>query len=638
MSNDFTDQAASPAIVQDSSRSRPRYFDGKFLTASDLMKEQAYLLRRQEDIAATLGFGVVSGLEVSPKNGTPHTLLINAGAGVTPDGDLVSLPTGAEVDLSKVPQVIALNAAFGLSQQAQQPFGQLNGLYIVGLRAVEYTANPVPGYPASIGTAAISQDGEIIEATAVTLVPYESAASQLPRAAARSRAAREIFLEQKIPKLPAGVLPLAMVHLSGSALSWVDSWLVRREVGDDERFGFGFAPRALAEAHYRHYMDRLSGLQLPADPSKFPAKSAFEILPPCGRLPDGILRSTDFTQAFFPPEAKVQLALIPEDELPALLEQSMELPPLDLSLTPDNDDALSVFILAPVKRSDYADQWDTLRLPRTVTSVAPSAIGQLRPIDALLRLNQSLSTRTRVIIDRSLIMPRVPVNSQAILDGRWTAILSRVPHLWYARIRSLPDTSALASTPIVLAGPNLAAQDAAVATFIVSEALQQRYLFVRMLADAAAHVRIVRTLQVLSTTGNPFAAHIYLAALIYASQAGQDTASQIPPDQLVKLGLTSPAPLTESTARGVENQASLTALTAFTQTLSTVAPNLLAQLPQRSALSNSGVLGRLFQMSLRYPTRPEFATLLTNLGPALAANDPAKIAALVGALVQTLPV
>ena len=35
---------------------------------------------------------------------------------------------------------------------------------------------------------------------------------------------------------------------------------MRREAGDDDRFGFGFAPRALAEAHFFHYRERLAGL------------------------------------------------------------------------------------------------------------------------------------------------------------------------------------------------------------------------------------------------------------------------------------------------------------------------------------------------------------------------------------------
>jgi hypothetical protein len=190
MSNDFSSLAGSSSIIQDSSRARPRYFDGKFLTAADLMKEQAYLLRRQEDIASTLGFGVANGLEVHPVDAHTRKVLIKSGSGLTPDGSLVSLPADQEIDLADVPRIIALNAAFGLSQQVQQPFGQLSGLFVIGLRPVEFTANPVPGYPSSVGSTAVSQDGEIIEATAVTLVPYESAASQLPRAAARSRAAR----------------------------------------------------------------------------------------------------------------------------------------------------------------------------------------------------------------------------------------------------------------------------------------------------------------------------------------------------------------------------------------------------------------------------------------------------------------
>ncbi|MBC8009093.1 MAG: hypothetical protein H7067_03235, partial [Burkholderiales bacterium] len=54
----------SAGVVADTRRTRPRFFDGKFLTAADLMQEQNYLLTRQADLARTLGFGVVSGLRV----------------------------------------------------------------------------------------------------------------------------------------------------------------------------------------------------------------------------------------------------------------------------------------------------------------------------------------------------------------------------------------------------------------------------------------------------------------------------------------------------------------------------------------------------------------------------------------------
>ena len=55
---------AAGVLVIDDSRRRPRYFDGRFLTARDLTREQNYFLARQSDIGRAGGSGVVTGLGV----------------------------------------------------------------------------------------------------------------------------------------------------------------------------------------------------------------------------------------------------------------------------------------------------------------------------------------------------------------------------------------------------------------------------------------------------------------------------------------------------------------------------------------------------------------------------------------------
>ncbi|MFO0138471.1 MAG: hypothetical protein ACK535_10710, partial [Cyanobacteriota bacterium] len=53
------------ALIGDSRRSRPNYFDGRFLKASDLTADQTYFLSRQADLARSSGFGVIEGLMVT---------------------------------------------------------------------------------------------------------------------------------------------------------------------------------------------------------------------------------------------------------------------------------------------------------------------------------------------------------------------------------------------------------------------------------------------------------------------------------------------------------------------------------------------------------------------------------------------
>ena len=449
---------AAAGVVPDTRRSRPLFFDGKFLTAADLNSELNYFLVRQADLARSLGFGVVDGLRVAVANQTASgvgsaaaSLRISAGHGLTPAGEVVFLPADLTVDLSDAARLENLNAAFGLAQKPQQPFTELSGLFVVGLRPVEYTANPTPVFPPSLQGNQSLSDGEIIEATAVTLVPYDSAAGVGNPAQARTRAAREIFLNQTPPKLPADVLPLAMIFLRGGTLVWVDEFLVRREAGDDDRFGFGFAPRALAEAHFFHYQQLLATVPAPQRSGRLAAADFFEILPPGGPLPKGVVNLDDFTQAFFPPEARVDLTIVPEDELTRLMEESLDLPPLDLSLKPEDNDALAVLILAPVPRANYRAAVQRLTVLRpTLRNVAPSLLGQERPLQAITRLNDLLIAK-KLAVNGALTSTPISGLDAPLADAAWASVLGQTPNLWYVRRRNLPYASDLAGRSVVAA-------------------------------------------------------------------------------------------------------------------------------------------------------------------------------------------
>lgn len=501
----------SPGVVTDTRRIRPRFFDGKFLTAADLMQEQNYLLTRQADLARTLGFGVVSGLRVAPSDLSASglrdpaaSLVITAGHGLTPAGEIVFLPSDLVVDLDQVAQLQRLNAAFGLARDPQPPFRNLAGLFVVGLRAVEFTANPTPSYPPSVDGGNALRDGEIIEATALTLVPYESEASLQNARAARTRAARDLFLKQKPPQLPAGVLPLALLYIANGQLAWVDEWLVRREAGDDDRFGFGFAPRALSEAHYYHYQDMLKSRPSAAD-GQLSAKQFLEIIPPCGPLPDNLINLADFTQGYFPAEARIELALVPEDEIPALMEDAIDLPPIDLGLRPEDQDALAILVLAPVPRADYGDTLATLsRLPRpTLRNPTPPLLSQQKPINALLRLNAAFELRRAT--QQGTATPPAPAGDQAeFVDPAWRDAFKKTTGLWYVRRRNLPSGHGLAGTPLAVRtprdsdspgtgarDPETGKREAALAVTLSKLEITPRYTYLRALADVQGHAALV---------------------------------------------------------------------------------------------------------------------------------------------------
>lgn len=426
-------------VVLDEQRRRPRYFDGRFLAARDLTREQTYFLSRQATLGQVLGSGIVAGLQVE-RGAAAGTVRISAGHGLTPAGELVAVDADLEVRLADVTESERLDAAFGLRRRPQPPARSRSGLYVLGLRPVEFTANPIAAYPTSLEGPRSLQDGEIVEATAVTLVPYpEEAVGEVGMR--RARVARDIFVEGSARGIPTQVLPLALLALERGSVLWADAFLVRRELGSHhgDLPGLGLSPRALREAHLMQYELHLRDVEEERRrrglPDRFAATEHFLALPPAGRLPRGAVDATAFTQTFFPPEVDVDLALVPEDEVPALLRDSLLLPPIDLTLGPEGLAATPVLALVPVGR-------DSLRamasLTRPARSVLPGRIALQRPIALLKEMKLArLAPLVRPL-------PADPV------DAAWRTALAGAEHLWFVRRRNLSERLERRSSNVVL--------------------------------------------------------------------------------------------------------------------------------------------------------------------------------------------
>jgi hypothetical protein len=389
---------SSGALVLDSRRRRPLYFDGRFLAARDLAREQDYFLQRQADLGRTAGFGVVHGLQVRMKaitDASGHvsadnaTLTIGAGQGVTPSGELVMLPSDLDVPLSDLAEEQRLDVNFGLGRLPQPPRRTRSGLYVLALRPVEFTANPITSYPTSIQGTRQTHDGDVVEATAVALVPYPNPLANADASLRQAALARQVFggTSRARVTLNDALLPLAIISLQRGIIEWVDQWLVRREVpGDYSGQQFGLTDRATQTAFFRHYDDQLQQVLVARGPNNanFAATQYFQLLPPAGRFPLQSIDVQKFTQSFFPQHLDVRLSIMPDDEVLALIDDSMNLPPLDLTLPPDDYTQLAVFALIPVARKDFADL-KTKLTPRALQPSVPQIIGFRRPIE-LLRL------------------------------------------------------------------------------------------------------------------------------------------------------------------------------------------------------------------------------------------------------------
>ena len=434
---------AQQVLVGDSRRWRPRWFDGRFLAASDLQAEQNYFLVRQSDIGRAGGSGIVDGLMVSEVVTTGvERLRIEPGSGVTDTGELIVLPEALLVDPANVPEIQRLDAAFGLQIIPNEPGRNRTGLYVLGLRLVEWTANPIGAYPTSLTGQRTVEDGTIVEGVAVSLVPYPDTGNEESWHRRRARVAREIFAEGRDRGLDSGVLPLALVALRGNFIEWVDPFMVRRETGAERPAGmdFGFGARALREAHLLQFQRHLADALNANSDQPFAATAYFDALPPIGQFPAGTLDADHLTQRFFPAGIEVDLSFVPEDELPALIEESLLLPPIDLTDSLEERAGTGVIVLVPLRRADFTQRraslpnWDA-QLPR------------LRP--AFLQIKGFATPKELLLAQQFRPVLAAPVAAPE--EQAWRQLLRdalKNPLLWYVRRRHLPIPSNAAGMPV----------------------------------------------------------------------------------------------------------------------------------------------------------------------------------------------
>ena len=512
-------------LAEDARRERPRYFDGRFLAARDLTRDQQYFLTREADLGRAAGSGVASGLHVSAGNGSSQ-LVIGQGQGVTPAGELVLLPADLRINLGDLPLAELLSARFGLGRIPAAPMRSRTGLFVLALRPVEYTANPIGAYPTTLTGPRSVEDGDVIEATAITLVPWQDDGAADALALRRSHAARAIFTQHSGAAIASGLLPLAMLALDGNTIAWIDEAMLRRELGAErgDLPGLGIAPRALRLAHLMQHTNHLDDVVRQMNGRGFPAATQFQALPPAGPLPPGTISTSDFTQRYFPSEVDVDFLLIPEDELPALVEESLALPPIDLMDAQAVLDRTAVLVLAPVPRAEWREV--TARLEsrvRTLRPAAPNQVAQRKPLEILMRLRLPLP---------------IPVSAPSPSDAEW-ARLANLPRLWYVRRRNLAYRDDLAATPVAIAGRDERVVERNLRERVASLGLNTSLAAVLAASTPQAASRVMNLLASPRIAASPTLTAATLGALTARSGQNSDKTQKASLDHATVLGVAS---------------------------------------------------------------------------------------------------
>jgi len=431
------------SVFVDRRRSRPRWFDGRFLKAADLNRESGYFLTRLADLAVATGTGVVEGLTVSEDSATKIT--IARGHGMTFDGERVFLPSDVSISLHNIALSDELNVKMGLSRKPAPPDRSRSGIYIVALRPLEFTANPTASYPVDVDGKRDMRDGSIIEATAITLIPFSYPAGAAKSIDARRAAvAHQVFVQNTEYQIPTTTLPLAMIEMRRGKLLWLDNYMVRREMGSvySDVLGFGFTPRAIRRAHFKQYDDMIEDIvnarnRANAD-LRFAATEYFQSLPSAGRLPTACVDLSTFTQYYFPDAMDVEMSIIPEDEMGLLVEESMLLPPVLLN----DEDAIgttSIMIFLPMPRHMFYSEIRTIKkLPTTIKFPVKTVRSRFTPKDYLSLFQAKLPDFTGA----------EPGNEDALKEVAWKRLLAEQRFVWYVRRRSVSYKDEITGTAV----------------------------------------------------------------------------------------------------------------------------------------------------------------------------------------------
>ncbi|WP_457442277.1 hypothetical protein [Roseateles sp. P5_E4] len=437
-------------MVEESHRVRPRWFDGKFLAARDLTREQSYFLARQAGFARALGAGVVEGLEVS-QGSVATELQVSPGFGYTTAGELVALTGPVRVSLAQLFQLQTLAQQLsGKKKLLIPPLRNRTGIFVLGLRALEFSANPVSSYPTGLDAERTVEPGDIVEASALTL-HYVADAPGDRADALRGELAREVFVQQAGPSLPAETLALALVALTGDTVRWIDVHLARRTAGQSHAdvLGFGFAPRLLREAHLAQYQAQLDDVMKRPLGGRPSAAQFFSALPAAGPLPAAAVNTADFSQSWLPAGIAAELTLVPQDEIAMLVEESLTLPPIDLQLAAQAQASTFVSILVPVPREALAQRARELQQRLTRALVVPATRLALRrsPAESLRLLENTRLVKTGLFPPPAITDP---------VDTAWASLVNAQTTLWYARRRNVslrPEVEGVA-VAVINEGPN----------------------------------------------------------------------------------------------------------------------------------------------------------------------------------------
>lgn len=368
---------------------RSHFFDGRLLTAEDLIRDQIYLDQRLREVGRTLGTGVVGGLELTFDD-VSGSLRLSPGSGVTSAGRTLELNSELRVELGDRALISSLN------QGRNRRFNR--GLYAVVLLHAEEKNDIAEVFPTDLSADRRVEADVVSETVQLGLVPMPQPLPQQSGFHTRANLIREFSAGAQA----AGIVPedgvgLGVLAIAEDRAIWLDSTILRRSLRDKARNSLQTQLRASHEALYDDVIAYRRSGALSED---FAAAEYFRMLPPAGRVPKAAIDPELGRQGFFPEGFRVSVAPIRLSDVGAISEESMRLPPVDLS----NSEPVDVVVLAPLNSKDYAFFAGALERP-------------FDPANGLLKSQDLLDVYRH---------PRRPVHQLDTDAAAWRAIWDRI--------------------------------------------------------------------------------------------------------------------------------------------------------------------------------------------------------------------
>lgn len=343
---------------------RSHYFDSRLLTAEDLTRDQIYLDGRLREVGRALGYGVMSGLELSLSE-LEGEIVLQPGIAIS--------TAGRVLELTK-PLTLNLNDKAKISEANQGHHRRFNSaLYVILIQYAEIGTDIAEIFPTDLGENKTVQYDVITEGVQLSMVPLNLSLIRQDALHVRAYLMQQLYNDNSAGgAIPDDAVALGVLAIFNDRPQWLDAELLRQPVRTMEREGDRQSD--LFRRYENLFKDILQHRGNPPATDDFAASDYFRWIPPVGSLPKGSIDPVKGRQGFFPEHYNVWIAPVRKAELDLIVKESMMLPPLDLGL----DEPMDLVVLAPLSNNDYSIHAANLTRPLNASTGKPAGMDLLR--------------------------------------------------------------------------------------------------------------------------------------------------------------------------------------------------------------------------------------------------------------------